>query len=87
LGQKIEVNTPAGVRELICRKMPKQAQQLRLKDKGIPNKTAGHLYLILNIVLPTTTAEQQQAYELCQAFSSLSHRVHKELNDAYYSLS
>ncbi|MFW2000880.1 DnaJ C-terminal domain-containing protein [Acinetobacter ursingii] len=76
LGQKIEVNTPAGKLGVNLPKNAKTGQQLRLKDKGIPNKTAGHLYLVLNIVLPTaTTAEQQQAYEnFAQAFSSFTPR-------------
>ena len=76
LGQKIEVNTPAGKLGVNLPKNAKTGQQLRLKDKGIPNKTAGHLYLVLNIVLPTaTTAERQQAYEnFAQAFSSFTPR-------------
>jgi len=61
--------------------LPKNAQsgqQLRLKDKGIPNKTPGHLYLILNIVVPpATTAQQQQAYEsLAEAFVSYQPRAY-----------
>ncbi|MCU4412761.1 DnaJ domain-containing protein [Acinetobacter sp. WU_MDCI_Axc73] len=76
LGQKIEVNTPAGKLGVNLPKNAKTGQQLRLKDKGIPNKTTGNLYLVLNIVLPTaTTAEQQQAYEnFAQAFASFTPR-------------
>jgi len=51
LGQGIEVKTPAGSLHVNLPKNAKQGQQLRLKDKGIPNKTPGHLYLILNIYL------------------------------------
>ena len=64
LGQSIELNTPAGKIQVNIPKNAKQNQQLRLKDKGIPNKTAGHLYLILNIVYPKAdTAQEQQAYQ------------------------
>lgn len=64
LGHGITVNTPAGALQVNIPKNAKQGQQLRLKDKGIPNKTAGHLYLILNIVFPSAHNEQQQqAYQ------------------------
>ena len=76
LGQKIEVNTPAGKLSVNLPKNTKNGQQLRLKDKGIPHKTPGNLYLVLNIVLPhATTEQQQQAYEsFAQAFSSFTPR-------------
>lgn len=64
LGQSITVNTPAGNLQVNVPKNAKQGQQLRLKDKGIPSKVPGHLYLILNIVFPpATTEQQQQAYQ------------------------
>ena len=58
-------------------KNAKNGQQLRLKDKGIPNKTAGHLYLIINIVLPPAHSEQeQQAYQqFADAFASFRPRA------------
>ncbi|WP_151980466.1 DnaJ C-terminal domain-containing protein [Acinetobacter guerrae] len=76
LGQNIQVNTPAGKLGVNLPKNAKTGQQLRLKDKGIPTKTAGNLYLVLNIVLPqATTEEQLQAYEsFAQAFSSFTPR-------------
>lgn len=64
LGAAIQITTLAG--DTLQVQLPKDAyngQQLRLKDKGIPNKTAGHLYLVLNIVIPSiNNSEQQQAY-------------------------
>ncbi|MEE9902371.1 DnaJ C-terminal domain-containing protein [Acinetobacter haemolyticus] len=77
LGQSIEVNTPAGQLKVNLPKNAKNGQQLRLKDKGIPNKTAGHLYLIINIVLPPAHSEQeQQAYQqFAEAFSSFKARA------------
>jgi curved DNA-binding protein len=77
LGQSIEVNTPAGQLKVNLPKNAKNGQQLRLKDKGIPNKTAGHLYLIINIVLPPAHSEQeQQAYQqFADAFSTFRPRA------------
>lgn len=78
LGKAITVNTPAGSLNVNLPKNAQSGQQLRLKDKGIPNKTPGHLYLILNIVVPpATTAQQQQAYEsLAEAFVSYQPRAY-----------
>lgn len=64
LGQSVEISTPAGKVQVNIPKNAKQNQQLRLKDKGIPSKTAGHLYLVLNIVYPKAdTSQEQQAYQ------------------------
>lgn len=64
LGQSIEIHSPAGKIQVNIPKNAKQNQQLRLKDKGIPSKTAGHLYLVLNIVYPKAdTPQEQQAYQ------------------------
>ncbi|OEY92662.1 DNA-binding protein [Acinetobacter proteolyticus] len=77
LGQSIELNTPAGQLKVNLPKNAKNGQQLRLKDKGIPNKTAGHLYLIINIVLPPAHSEQeQQAYQqFADAFTAFKPRA------------
>ncbi|WP_109439571.1 DnaJ C-terminal domain-containing protein [Acinetobacter haemolyticus] len=77
LGQSIEINTPAGQLKVNLPKNAKNGQQLRLKDKGIPSKTAGNLYLIINIVLPAAQSEQeQQAYQqFAEAFSSFKARA------------
>jgi curved DNA-binding protein len=77
LGQSIEVNTPAGQLKVNLPKNAKNGQQLRLKEKGIPNKIAGHLYLIINIVLPPAHSEQeQQAYQqFADAFTSFRPRA------------
>lgn len=76
LGKSIEVNTPAGKLSVNLPKNAKTGQQLRLKDKGVPSKVSGNLYLVLNIVLPAaTTEQQQQAYEqFAQAFASFAPR-------------
>lgn len=76
LGKNIEVTTPSGRVNVNLPKNARTGQQLRLKDKGIPSKTSGNLYLVLNIVLPEVqTEQQQQAYEaLSQAFASFKPR-------------
>jgi curved DNA-binding protein len=77
LGESIEVHTPAGLLKVNLPKNAKNGQQLRLKDKGIPNKNVGHLYLIINIVIPPVQTEQeQQAYQtFAESFSSFRPRA------------
>ena len=77
LGQAIELNTPAGTVKVNIPKNAHHQQQLRLKDKGIPAKVPGHLYLVLNIVQPPANSEaEQQAYQdFAQAFSDFNPRT------------
>lgn len=77
LGQEIEVKTPAGILKVTLPQQAKNGQQLRLKDKGIPNKSPGHLYLVLNIVLPPAHSEvEKNAYRaLADTFSSFRPRA------------
>ena len=77
LGQNIDVRAPDGSAVQVS--LPKNArsgQQLRLKNKGIPNKTPGHLYLVLNIVNPPAhSAEEQRAYQaFAEAFQQFKPR-------------
>jgi curved DNA-binding protein len=45
-------------------KNSKQGRKLRLKGRGLPATTPGHLYVILNIVYPPAETEaEQQAYK------------------------
>ena len=76
LGQAVELNTPAGKIQVNIPQNARSQQQLRLKDKGIPAKIPGQLYLILNIVYPkATTEDQQQAYRtFANAFSDFNPR-------------
>ena len=61
LGQKITVQLPNGKKMSVqLPKNTKHGQQLRLKDQGIPSKTQGHLFLILNIVQPPVQSEEDQ---------------------------
>jgi curved DNA-binding protein len=76
LGQSIEIDTPAGKVKVTVPQNAKPNQQLRLKDKGIPHKTPGHLYLVINIVYPKATTEtQQKAYQqFADAFNDFNPR-------------
>ena len=76
LGQSIEIDTPAGKVKVTVPQNAKNNQQLRLKDKGIPSKTPGHLYLVINVVYPKANNEQQQkAYQdFAYAFSDFNPR-------------
>lgn len=77
LGQSIEILTPAGKKvQVNVPKNSQTGQQLRLKDQGIPNKTPGHLFLVLNIVYPKVQNEhEQQAYQaFAEAFSTFKPR-------------
>ncbi|RKG31295.1 DnaJ C-terminal domain-containing protein [Acinetobacter tianfuensis] len=77
LGQSIEVHLPDG--SAVQVHLPANShtgQQLRLKEKGIPNKVPGHLYLVLNIVLPVPHSEKEkQAYQaFAESFSQFKPR-------------
>ena len=77
LGQNIRVNLPNGRHvDVSLPKNAKTGQQLRLKDQGIPSQPAGHLYLILNIVLPVAQTDQQlRAYQdFAEAFHQFNPR-------------
>lgn len=61
-GQKIQVKIPEGTRN---------ESKLRIKDRGIPGSPAGHLHLVIEIVLPpaTTDAAKQAYLDLAKAVS------------------
>jgi curved DNA-binding protein len=64
LGGPVTVPTPTGHVEMKIPKNSKQGRKLRIKGRGLPAKTPGHLYVILNIVYPPAETEaEQQAYE------------------------
>lgn len=77
LGQEIEVQTPAGKVNVTLPANTVYGRQLRLKDKGIPARVAGHLYLVLNIVYPKAETEKQKnAYQdLANVFSDFNPRA------------
>lgn len=66
-GETVEVGVPAGSRA---------GRKLRLKERGLPGKAPGHLYLELQIVLPPAdSAAARAAYEaLAQASAGFDPR-------------
>ena len=70
LGAQVQVPTPSGgVVEVTVPPNARGGLKLRLKDRGLPGKPPGHLYLLLEIALPPAdTDAARKAYEqLAQA--------------------
>jgi curved DNA-binding protein len=70
LGAQVQVPTPAGgVVEVTVPQNARSGLKLRLKERGLPGKPPGHLYLLLDIALPPAdTDAARKAYEqLAQA--------------------
>ncbi len=70
LGAQVRVPTPSGgVVEVTVPPNARAGLKLRLKDRGLPGKPPGHLYLLLEVALPPADTEAvRKAYEqLAQA--------------------
>ncbi|RZL88247.1 MAG: J domain-containing protein [Variovorax sp.] len=70
LGAQVQVPTPGGgVVEVTVPPNARNGLKLRLKERGLPGKPPGHLYLLLEIALPPAgTDAARKAYEqLAQA--------------------
>ena len=70
LGAQVQVPTPSGgVVEVTVPPNARSGLKLRLKERGLPGKPPGHLYLLLDIALPPAdTDAARKAYEqLAQA--------------------
>lgn len=64
LGATIEVPTPAGSVRVNVPPGSQTGRKLRLKERGIPGKPHGDLYLVLEVVLPpAATDKARQLYE------------------------
>jgi curved DNA-binding protein len=64
LGAKIKVPTPDGEVEVSVPPNSQSGRKLRLKGRGIPGRTPGDLYLILEVALPpATTDKARKLYE------------------------
>ena len=64
LGAGISVQTPSGTVEVTVPPGSQSGRKLRLKGRGIPAKTPGDLYLMLNVVLPPATSDRaRELYE------------------------
>lgn len=61
LGGKITVPTPEGKVDLKIPPNSKQGSKLRLTGRGLPAKSPGDFYVVLQIVLPPANTEQAKA--------------------------
>lgn len=60
LGATVKTPTPGGPVGLKIPAGSFQGRKLRLKEKGIPGKTPGNLYVVLRIELPPVTSERDK---------------------------
>ncbi|MDO4683057.1 MAG: J domain-containing protein [Lautropia sp.] len=72
LGAPLTVETLAGGLEISVPAGTQSGRKLRLKGKGLPAKTPGDLYLVIDVNAPAASTDaQREAYEvLARAFSS-----------------
>jgi curved DNA-binding protein len=61
LGAAVKVPTPAGAIDLKIPANSQAGKKLRLKGRGIPAKTPGDLYVVLQIVLPPADNDKAKA--------------------------
>ena len=71
LGCKVTVPTPAGNVDLKIPEKSSSGKRMRLKGRGVPSKTPGDFYVILEIVLPDHISDKEKSlYEALQQESS-----------------
>jgi curved DNA-binding protein len=61
LGAKINVPTPEGIVDLKIPPNSRQGSKLRLKGRGLPAKTPGDFYVVLQIALPPANTDRAKA--------------------------
>jgi curved DNA-binding protein len=78
LGTTVNIPTPAGsTLELKIPAGTATGRKMRLKEKGIPSKEAGDLYVVPNIVLPSAdTDAQKEAYQSLKKAFDFNPRTH-----------
>ena len=78
LGTTVNIPTPAGsTLELKIPAGTATGRKMRLKEKGIPSKEAGDLYVVPNIVLPhAETDAQKEAYQTLEKAFDFNPRTH-----------
>ena len=78
LGTTVNIPTPAGsTLELKIPAGTAAGRKMRLKEKGIPSKEAGDLYVVPNIVLPgAETDAQKEAYQVLEKAFDFKPRNH-----------
>ncbi len=64
LGANVKVPTPSGVVDMKIPAGSIQGKKLRFKGKGLPGKTPGNFYVVLQVVLPAAdSAEAKKIYQ------------------------
>jgi curved DNA-binding protein len=61
LGAAVNVPTPDGIVEMKVPAGSQTGRKLRLRDRGIPGNPRGHLYVILEVVLPPANDDKARA--------------------------
>ncbi len=61
LGASVKVPTPSGAIDLKIPPNSQAGKKLRLKGRGIPAKTPGDLYVVVQIVLPPADNDRTRA--------------------------
>jgi curved DNA-binding protein len=61
LGASVKVPTPSGAIDLKIPPNSQAGKKLRLKGRGIPAKSPGDLYVVLQIALPPADSEKSRA--------------------------
>lgn len=77
LGAEVEVPTPSGFVELKIPPGSAAGRKLRLKGRGIPARTPGDFYFVLQIVLPPADSEAAQSFyrDMSSQFKSFNPRA------------
>lgn len=71
LGDKVKVPTPAGNIDLSLPKLVSSGTKMRLKGRGIPNKTVGDFFVKLKIVFPKSlSVEEETLYQSLKALAT-----------------
>jgi len=80
LGAEVEAPTPMGRLELRVPAASATGRKLRVKGRGLPGKTPGDFYFVLQITLPTgdTEAARQAYADMAAAFKTFNPRAHLE---------
>jgi len=77
LGASVKVPTPTGPIDLKIPTNSSGGRKLRLKGRGIPSKTPGDLYVVLQIALPKAATEAaKRAYEAFEQATKFNPRAH-----------
>jgi curved DNA-binding protein len=61
LGASVKVPTISGAVNLKIPEDSGQGKKLRIKDRGLPGKTPGHMYVVLQIALPPADSDSARA--------------------------